>query len=302
MKSGAQNSHRSPCPLSHPTTNATMSHRFDWTTWIIGYWSWWRVLRIFLLGYGTIAAYGYFLSDRQMFPAPTPSYTDRPDILKLTTSNQQQISALYLNHPTAQYTLLYSHGNGEDLGSIRPHLTKLNQLGLRIFAYDYRGYGTSQGQPSESATYDDIQTAYNYLTTHLKTPPKKIILMGRSIGSGPSVHLATQKPVAGLILESAFTSIFRVIIPFPVLPFDKFPNRDRLPQVRCPVLIIHGTQDSVIPFHHGQTLYETANPPKTLLTIAGADHNDVSGVGGRQYWQGIQAFQKQLTTPSTSRH
>lgn len=271
-----------------------MSHRFDWKTWTIGHWSWWRVLRILLLSYGTIATYGYFFSDRQMFPAPPPSYRDRPNILKLTTSNQQHLSALYLNHPTAQYTVLYSHGNGEDLGKIQPHLTQLNRLGFRVFAYDYRGYGTSQGQPSESAAYEDIQTVYNYLTTQLKTPSQQIILMGRSIGSGPSVYLATQKPVAGLILESAFTSIFRVIVPFPLLPFDKFPNRDRLPQVRCPVLIIHGTQDSIIPFHHGQALYATANQPKTFLPIVDADHNDVSGVGGAQYWQGIQTFQNQL--------
>lgn len=276
-----------------------MSHNPDWKSWIVGHWSWWRILRIPPLIYGTIAAYAYFLSDRQMFPAPAPSYTDTPEILKLSTPNQQQISALYLNHPTAQYTLLYSHGNGEDLGTIQPHLARLNQLGLRIFAYDYRGYGTSQGTPSETAAYEDIQTAYNYLTTHLKTPPQNIILMGRSIGSGPSVHLATQKPVAGLILESAFTSIFRVIVPFPLLPFDKFPNRDRLPQVRCPVLVIHGTQDSVIPFHHGQTLYTAANQPKIFLPIAGADHNDVSGIGGTQYWQGIQTFQQQLPAIST---
>jgi abhydrolase domain-containing protein 17 len=125
----------------------------------------------------------------------------------------------------------------------------------------------------------------------------RIILLGRSVGSGPSVYLATQKPIAGLIIESGFVSAFRVAVPFPLLPFDKFPNRDRLSQVRSPVLIAHGTQDRLIPFWHAQELYRAANQPKTLVPIQGAGHNDVFEIGDRQYLQAIQTFGRSLMTP-----
>jgi abhydrolase domain-containing protein 17 len=266
-----------------------------WQTWIIGYWSWQRILRLPLIIYGTIVLYAYFFADRQLFQPQPVTYRDTPDIIKLSTPNGQTISALYLPYPAAQYTILYSHGNAQDLGDIRPILQDLRSLKFNVLGYDYRGYGTSQGKPSEANVYQDIQTAYRFLTQQKGIKGDRIILLGQSIGSGPSVYLATRQPVAGLIIQSGFVSAFQIVLPFPFLPFDKFPNRDRLSQVRAPVAIVHGTQDRLIPFWQAQALYAAANQPKILVPILGAGHNDVNEIGAQQYLQSIQNFAQSLS-------
>jgi abhydrolase domain-containing protein 17 len=254
--------------------------------------------RIPLIAYLTLAAYAYFFSDRQIF---IPQYAANKPLphppINLTTRDQEIITAIHLTHPQAKYTILYSHGNGETIGDAYPDLLAFQKLGFNLFAYDYRGYGLSQGKPSVPKAYQDIEAAYDYLIHTLKIPADRIIIYGRSVGSGPSVYLASRQPSAGLILESAFTSTFRVILPFKILPFDKFPNQERLPQVKVPILIIHGTQDQVIPFSHGQTLYQTANAPKTFLPIDGADHNDVNIIGGDRYYNSIRQFADRLPAP-----
>jgi abhydrolase domain-containing protein 17 len=268
-----------------------------WQAWIIGNWTWQRIVRLPLIAYGTVVLYAYFFSDRQLFQPQPASYRDTPDLLKLATPDGQRISAVYLTHPAAQHTILYSHGNAQDLGDIRPILQDLRALKFNILAYDYRGYGTSQGQPSEANAYQDIQTAYRFLTEQRQIKGDRIILLGQSIGSGPSVYLATRQPIAGLIIQSGFVSAFRILV-----PFDKFPNRDRLSQVHVPVLVAHGTEDRLIPLWHAQALYAAANQPKTLLPIQGAGHNNVNEMGGQQYLQGIQTFAQSLSSPAGDHH
>ncbi len=269
-----------------------------WQAWIIGNWTWQRVVRLPLIVYGTVVLYAYLFSDRQLFQPHPASYRDTLlDLVKLTIPNGEVISALYLTHPAAQYTILYSHGNAQDLGDIRPILDDLRALKFNILAYDYRGYGTSQGKPSEANAYQDIQTAYRFLTQQQQIKGDRIILLGQSIGSGPSVYLATRQPIAGLIIQSGFVSAFRIVVPFPLLPFDKFPNRDRLAQVHAPVLVVHGTEDRLIPFWHAQALFAAANQPKALWPIQGAGHNDVNEIGGQQYLQKLQTFAQSLSLP-----
>jgi abhydrolase domain-containing protein 17 len=137
-----------------------------------------------------------------------------------------------------------------------PTLDRLNKWGFSVFAYDYRGYGTSDGSPSENNAYQDADVAYSYLTKELKIPPQQIIIYGQSLGGGAATELAAKHPVAGLILESTFTSAFRVVVPIPILPFDKFTNRDKLSRVRCPVLVMHGEADDVIPLQHSMPRHQ----------------------------------------------
>ncbi len=257
----------------------------------------WKVLlRIPAIAYMTIAGYAYFFSDRQIFlpqyatnaPLPTPPISILPD------DRDCCITLVHYPQPQAKYTILYSHGNGEALGDAYPHLQRLKNLGFNVVAYDYRGYGASLGTPSEANTYGDISAAYRYTRDRLKVPADRIILFGRSVGSGPSTYLASTQPIAGLILESAFISAFRVVVPFRLLPFDKYPNADRLVKITVPLLVIHGDRDQVIPFHHGQTLFQVAPGPKQFLTVPNADHNDVSEVGGAMYDQAIQDFATNL--------
>ena len=167
---------------------------------------------------------------------------------------------------------------------------KLHDLGYAVLFYDYHGYGTSQGQPSEAHLYLDIDAAYAYLTETLKVPPARIIIYGRSLGGAPSIDLATRKPVAGLVLQSTFTTAFRVVTQIPLLPFDKFHSIDKIVRVRCPVLVIHGRADQVIPFHHGVELYHAVRAPKRCCWVAGADHNDLVEVAGDQYIAALDDF------------
>lgn len=258
---------------------------------LIGEFSLKRLIRSIIFVYVSLCIYGYFFTDWMIFKPQASSYQDTKDILKLTAADGVQISAIYLPNSKATYTILYSHGNAEDLGDMLPILRELRELGFSIFAYDYRGYGTSQGTPSESNAYQDIDTAYDYLTRKLNIPTQNIIVYGRSVGGGPSVDLASRKSVAGLILESAFTKAFLVVTRIPIVPFDKFANIDKIKMVRCPVLIIHGTSDSVIPFSHGQQLFESANEPKRFLWIEGADHNeDLISLGGDRYTKTLREF------------
>ncbi len=273
-----------------------MSLKSTLLTWITQAPNWQVLLRIPVIAYGTIALYGYCFSDRHIFlpqyatNAPLPA----PPIVRLSNDGGCCLTLVHYPQPSAQYTILYSHGNGETLGDIYAYLQRLKNLGFNVVAYDYRGYGASLGTPSETKTYADITAAYRYTRETLKIPADRIIVFGRSVGGGPSIYLASTQPIAGLILESTFTSVFRVVVPFPLLPFDKYPNRDRLAKITVPLLVIHGDRDQVIPFHHGQTLFQTAPGPKQFLAVPNADHNDVSEVGGQQYDQAIQEFAANL--------
>jgi len=261
---------------------------------LIGELSWKRVVRstalILLSVYAVLFVYGYFFGDRLIFQPQPSSYTDTEHILKVTMPDGSVISARSLFHPSASYTILYSHGNAEDLGDIEEIIHQFYAHGFSIIAYDYNGYGTSPGVPSEQAVYANILAVYEFVTQELRRHPEDILIVGRSIGGGPSVHLAAQKTVGGLILESSFTSAFRVLTKTPLFPFDKFDNLRKIPSVSCPVLIIHGKQDETIPFWHGELLYERARSPKMMLWVDEAHHDDVVWVAGEQYWTAIEQF------------
>jgi fermentation-respiration switch protein FrsA (DUF1100 family) len=231
-----------------------------------------------------------FFSEQLIFQPQRAGYRDNAGILKLTSSGGAKISATYLANPDAIFTVLFSHGNAEDIGDDQPLLERIRAAGFAVLAYDYQGYGTSEGKPTEHHAYDDEDAAYNFLVQTMHIQPTKIIAFGRSVGSGPAADLASRRPVAGLILESAFTSAFRVMTRVSILPFDRFDNLQKVKKVHCPVLIIHGAQDSVINVVHGRKLFAAANEPKQALWVEGANHNDVAFVGGDRYSDSLKAF------------
>jgi abhydrolase domain-containing protein 17 len=259
---------------------------------LIGELSWKRLVRSVLFVYIFFALYVFFRADSMIFLPQPATYQNTKDILKIPVTDTEKISAVYLPNAQAAYTFLYIHGNAEDLGDVRPMLDRLHSWGFSVFAYDYRGYGTSEGKPSEGNAYRDADAAYRYMTQHLKIPPEQIILYGRSVGGGSATDLASQHSVSGLILESTFTSAFRVVVPFPILPFDKFSNLDKLQKVRCPILVMHGQADQTIPIQHGQTLYASASEPKMSLWVAGAGHDDFTWVAGERHQQALLSFQQ----------
>jgi fermentation-respiration switch protein FrsA (DUF1100 family) len=249
-----------------------------------------RALALSALLWLLLAACAWFFAERLLFLPPAPSYRDSAEILKIPVSGGERISALHLAGPAADFTLLLSHGNAEDLGDLRGLCERYRERGFSILAYDYRGYGTSSGRPSEEAACADIETLYDHLRLELRVPPDRIILHGRSLGGGPSVALAARRPVAGLILESTFTSVFRVATEIPLFPFDKFDNLGRIGAVACPILVVHGTDDQVVPFRHGEELFRRAREPKRMLAVAGADHNNLHRIAGEAYWLALDRF------------
>lgn len=255
-------------------------------------------LLIFL--YLAFSFFIYFASDNVLFPVPESSYQDGkfPGEIKISTENGQIISALYIKNTQATYTILFSHGNAEDLGMLWPFLETLSAHGFSVLAYDYQGYGTSGGRPSEKNTYLDIQAAYDYLLKNLEVSPSHIILYGRSLGTGPTVELAKKTKIAGVILESPMLTAYRVVTILPLLPLDKYKNNEKIGEIKVPILFIHGTEDHVIPFWHSQKLYQLATTSKKyFFPVEKADHNDLINLAGEKYWQTITNFANSLSHP-----
>jgi len=247
-----------------------------------------------LFVYLVIGILAYFFADKIIFQPQPIVYRDDDSFIKLTTPNGEKISAKYFKNDSAKFTILFSHGNAEEIVGSTPFFEELSRAGFNVFAYDYRGYGTSEGAPSEQNSYEDAETAYNYLTNELKIEPQKIIIHGRSLGAAVSIDLASRKKCAGLIAESAFVSAFRVLTHYPIYPFDKFENLAKIKSVNCPKLIIHGRRDEIIPFWHGEKLFTEALEPKFSYWLDEANHNNVSTIGGTAYFQTIRDFAANL--------
>ena len=252
-----------------------------------------RVLRIAVLVYAAFALGAWLLADRLMFQPGPPGYRASAELVRIPVG-RDTVAALWLPNPGAAYTIFFSHGNAEDLGDDRPYLEEMRAAGFSVFAYDYRGYGQSTGRPGERRALADASAAYRHLTGTLGVPPERVIVHGRSLGGGPSAYLAAREPVAGLVLESTFTSVFAVSPGVPIFPFDRFRVEKRLARVRCPVLVIHGTDDEVVSFHHGERLLRAAPGPKRSLWIDGAGHNDLVPVAGERYWDALRDFAASL--------
>ena len=238
--------------------------------------------------YLALTIFGAFFTDSVIFQPPSPGYRDDGSVLKLTSADGARISAMYFPNENATFTLLFSHGNAEDIGYDTAFLQAIRDAGFAVFAYDYQGYGTSEGTPSERRVYEDNEAAYHYLINNLNVPARRIIAWGRSLGGAAAVDLAATHPVAGLIMESAFTSAFRVLTRFALLPFDKFPNLAKIRNVGCPVLVIHGRRDGIISFYHGQTLFAAANEPKLSYWVDKAGHNNLARVAGSGYLEELR--------------
>ncbi len=254
-----------------------------------------KIFIILVSVYIIILALIMIFANRFIFFPPAPGYQDTDkNIIKLTLPNGLRISALYLHNPKARYTLLYSHGNAEDLGTVRYRIANYLDAGLSVFTYDYPGYGTSQGHPNETTVYQSILTAYRYLTEDLAISPSNIIAYGFSVGCAPTLELATQKPLAGIILQSPFLSALRVVTYVTVFPWDVFDNYKKIDQIKSPILIYNGAADEIIPPYHGRILWKKAPERKTYIEIPQADHNNFIHLSGQAYWDALHQFIKSL--------
>ncbi|CAO2827831.1 unnamed protein product [Amaranthus hypochondriacus] len=197
------------------------------------------------------------------------------DVLKLCTKKGNKIVAVFIKNASASFTILYSHGNAADLGQMFNIFSQLSaHLGVNLMGYDYSGYGQSSGKPSEQDTYADIEAAYICLRENYGVADENLILYGQSVGSGPTVELATRLPcLRAVILHSPILSGIRVMYPVKrSYWFDIFKNIDKVPLVNCPVLVIHGTADEVVHCSHGRQLWELCKEKYEPLWVIGGNH------------------------------
>lgn len=251
------------------------------------------LLAAVLLLYAALSLLLWLAADRLIFQPQAPGYAHSPEVLRLPTARGDTVAALWLPNPEARLAILHAHGNGEDAGDVRPVLERLRREGFSVLAFDYPGYGTSTGRPTEAGALAAADAAHAHLTGALGVPPERVVLHGRSLGGAVMTDLATRVPAAALVLESTFTSAARVAR-MRWLPFDRFATHRKLPRVRAPVLVIHGTADEVVPFAHGRALLALAPAPKDSLWIEGAHHNDLPLVAGERYWAAWRALARRL--------
>lgn len=251
-----------------------------------------RLVLVALCAYVLIALFAFFIAERVIFQPPRPSYSRATlPVTHVAVARAESVAVLHLPLAGARYTILYSHGNAEDLGHVAPLLEGLRDLGFAVIGYDYRGYGLSApGRPTVRKAVEDAEAVYRHAVDDLRIPPDRIILYGSSVGSGPSFELAVAHDPAGMILQGAFTSTYRVVTRVALFPFDRFRNLTRLRDVRCPMLVIHGTRDFVVPASHGRRLFAAAAVPKQALWVEDAGHNDLVHVAGRRYAEALGTF------------
>ena len=218
------------------------------------------------------------------YDATAPGYVD-------IGTNGVKIAAVVLGPERGKKAILRCHGNAEDMMGTLWALGGLASQGFTVASVDYPGYGLSDGSPDEKGCYRNVHRLYDWLVETRGFKPEDIIVDGFSIGTGPATELASTKPVGGLILEAAFLSAPRAVTRVRLLPIDPFPNLKRIADVKCPLLMIHGTADRVVPYSQGKALYELANEPKRFESIKGGDHNTlVKNIGLGSYLKLIKEF------------
>ncbi|XP_056605606.1 alpha/beta hydrolase domain-containing protein 17C [Triplophysa rosa] len=217
---------------------------------------------------------------------------DAVEVLVTRTSRGNRVGCMFVRcAPSSRYTLLFSHGNAVDLGQMCSFYIGLgSRINCNVFSYDYSGYGVSTGKPSEKNLYADIEAAWQVLRNKYGVTPENIILYGQSIGTVPTVDLASRYECAAVILHSPLMSGLRVAFPDTrkTYCFDAFPSIDKVSKVASPVLVIHGTEDEVIDFSHGLAIYERCPRAVEPLWVEGAGHNDIELYA--QYLERLKQF------------
>ncbi|KXS21145.1 alpha/beta-hydrolase [Gonapodya prolifera JEL478] len=214
---------------------------------------------------------------------------------KLDDGQEGKIACLWIPQRNSRNVLLYSHGNAENLHPLSFDFYRelSDATGASLIVYDYSGYGRSSGRASEQNCQNNILAVYEWLTTErIKSVTNRepyqwsdVILVGRSVGSGPTVWLGSTKRVKKMVLISPFKSTTQVIAPFSIPFFDYFPSYRRIRELDFPILFIHGREDEVVPFTHGEWLYTNSrtasrlpapnNPVVAPLWLEHRGHNDI---------------------------
>ena len=262
------------------------------------------IVSVFAIGYAVLAVALFFYQPNLLyFPdMPTREIEATPaDIgldfepLTLVTRDDEELDAWFIPADHARGVLLFCHGNAGNISHRLESIRVFHELGLSVLIFDYRGYGQSSGKPTEKGSYRDADAAWRYLVTQRGIPAEHIILFGRSLGASVAADLATRQSAAGVILESAFTSVPDLAAKFyPWLPVRwlsryQYDTRKKLADIHSPVLIVHSRDDEIISYSNGEQLFEAAREPKQFLPLRGG-HNDGFLLSGKDYIRGLDGF------------
>ncbi len=226
---------------------------------------------------------------------PPPRWAGDAEEVWMKCEDGVNIHGLWWAEPAEGPVILFLHGNAQELYSWSPVRMDLESTGCRLLLIDYHGYGKSGGEPHEAGLYLDGKAAMGWLEGK-GVEDSEIIVFGKSLGGGVACDIAQGSRLKALILESTFTSLARAarkLFPFfpPGVPLgEKYDSIGKIKRVRCPVMVIHGDEDELIPVGEGMDLYDAAPEPKELYLVRGAGHNDVSMVAGPNYARRITTF------------
>jgi len=262
-----------------------------------------KLLLVIAAGYVLVVAGVYVMQPRLLYlpnlPGRALGGTPRDlglgyEDVRLQTEDGVSLHAWYVP-ATGSRTLLFFHGNAGNVSHRLGSIKVFHDLGLSVLIIDYRGYGESEGRPTEVGTYRDAEAAWRYLTETRGVSPGRIVVFGRSLGGAVAAWLAARTRPAALIVESAFTSVpdlGQELYPWlPVRWLSRFdyPTRRYVADVRAPVLVVHSRDDEIAPFHHGEAIFAAAPPPRTLLELEGT-HNEAHVRSEQRYIAGLRDF------------
>jgi hypothetical protein len=269
-----------------------------------------RFIFIIVASYGLLVAVVYFMQDRMLYlpnvagrtltMTPMDVGMDYQDVY-IDTADGVTLHGWFIVGRSSQ-VLLFFHGNAGNISHRLDSIRQFQKLGLSVLIVDYRGYGQSGGRTTERGIYRDADAAWRYLTEDRGISAGDIVIFGRSLGASAASWLAAQHQPRALIVESSFTSVPDIAQElYPWLParwLSRFSHatRDYIRDVRCPVLVAHSRDDEIIPFHHGEAIFASANEPRTLLVLRGT-HNDAFLRDERVYIEGVQTFLTGLSAP-----
>lgn len=260
-----------------------------------------KIAALLALGYLAICGLMFFWQARLLyFPdaqwAVTPEEVSaNASAVTFSTADGVKLSAWWLPVENPRATVLFCHGNAGNISHRLMSIRQLQALGLSVLIFDYRGYGHSEGRPSEAGTYQDVMAAWRYLTVERGIAPERVVVFGRSLGAAIAAHLGARERPGLVILESPFTSVPDLAARFyPWLPVRwlsrlRYPVAQDVQAIRSPLLVMHSADDEVIPQDMGLRVYQLATTLKTFVALRGG-HNDGSIVSEPDYSAAIDDF------------
>ena len=272
-------------------------------------------LALALVAAFVIAAREFYLLDRWLVFFPTREITNAPDDIGMPfeevffpAADGTQLHGWFVPG-RSEDTIVWFHGNAGNISNRVYNMMLLNQrVGANLFIFDYRGYGLSEGKPSEKGLYSDGEGALEYLRSRDDIDSDRLVLFGRSLGGCVVAELAMRHRAKAVIMESSFTSVSAMsrykrpaiafFIPHRLFMRSRFDSLSKMGSIHSPMMIVHGNKDITVPIEMGKELFTAANEPKRFYEIRGATHDDTHIVGGEDYFKALREFIDNPSVPA----